>query len=250
MSEDVMQMMAGRNDPCPCGSGRKYKKCCLSKHEEEQQLRSRLEQPETLSDKYFSVKEYISEAGFPLNHLDFLLLEMLNITGGILQKYKKLNPEKSREVLINLMIEIRNFFVGCRKCKLGCLKNPYGEARLQSLMYNNLETDDFPEVLQRPLSVNLFYFELIAGIIETLSRELEPLLPKEIVEDIISTAFITIIDYVADNCWGNCNHKCVIKHKKNAYCSFCIFGTTALPCPRSGDVSYKEIHATEKDMMH
>ena len=23
----------GRNDPCPCGSGRKYKKCCLSAHE-------------------------------------------------------------------------------------------------------------------------------------------------------------------------------------------------------------------------
>ncbi|MFB6351310.1 MAG: SEC-C metal-binding domain-containing protein, partial [Bradymonadaceae bacterium] len=21
----------GRNDPCPCGSGRKYKKCCLRK---------------------------------------------------------------------------------------------------------------------------------------------------------------------------------------------------------------------------
>jgi len=21
----------GRNDPCPCGSGRKYKKCCLQK---------------------------------------------------------------------------------------------------------------------------------------------------------------------------------------------------------------------------
>jgi len=22
----------GRNDPCPCGSGRKYKKCCLHKY--------------------------------------------------------------------------------------------------------------------------------------------------------------------------------------------------------------------------
>lgn len=22
----------GRNDPCPCGSGLKYKKCCLHKH--------------------------------------------------------------------------------------------------------------------------------------------------------------------------------------------------------------------------
>ena len=21
----------GRNDPCPCGSGKKYKKCCLDK---------------------------------------------------------------------------------------------------------------------------------------------------------------------------------------------------------------------------
>ena len=23
----------GRNDPCPCGSGRKYKRCCLHQHE-------------------------------------------------------------------------------------------------------------------------------------------------------------------------------------------------------------------------
>jgi tetratricopeptide (TPR) repeat protein len=26
----------GRNDPCPCGSGKKYKKCCLPKQEAEQ----------------------------------------------------------------------------------------------------------------------------------------------------------------------------------------------------------------------
>jgi hypothetical protein len=24
----------GRNDPCPCGSGKKYKQCCLAKDEE------------------------------------------------------------------------------------------------------------------------------------------------------------------------------------------------------------------------
>ncbi|MES9842432.1 MAG: SEC-C metal-binding domain-containing protein [Candidatus Thiodiazotropha endolucinida] len=23
------QTPVGRNDPCPCGSGKKYKKCCL-----------------------------------------------------------------------------------------------------------------------------------------------------------------------------------------------------------------------------
>jgi uncharacterized protein YecA (UPF0149 family) len=24
------QRKVGRNDPCPCGSGKKYKKCCLN----------------------------------------------------------------------------------------------------------------------------------------------------------------------------------------------------------------------------
>ena len=34
--------MAGRNDPCPCGSGRKYKRCCMAddflQREKERQL--------------------------------------------------------------------------------------------------------------------------------------------------------------------------------------------------------------------
>jgi tetratricopeptide (TPR) repeat protein len=28
MSEEVLKIKIGRNDPCPCGSGKKYKKCC------------------------------------------------------------------------------------------------------------------------------------------------------------------------------------------------------------------------------
>ena len=27
-NEDGSPMKDGRNDPCPCGSGKKYKKCC------------------------------------------------------------------------------------------------------------------------------------------------------------------------------------------------------------------------------
>jgi SEC-C motif len=30
-----MSYQVGRNDPCPCGSGRKYKKCCLARRKEE-----------------------------------------------------------------------------------------------------------------------------------------------------------------------------------------------------------------------
>ena len=37
----------GRNDPCPCGSGLKYKKCCMLRQEE-------LERVENLEwDKWF-----------------------------------------------------------------------------------------------------------------------------------------------------------------------------------------------------
>jgi len=29
----VKDKLPGRNDPCPCGSGKKYKKCCGLKEE-------------------------------------------------------------------------------------------------------------------------------------------------------------------------------------------------------------------------
>jgi hypothetical protein len=29
-------MKIGRNDPCPCGSGKKYKKCCVNKLSEQE----------------------------------------------------------------------------------------------------------------------------------------------------------------------------------------------------------------------
>ena len=30
-----LKMKIGRNAPCPCGSGKKYKKCCLNKGKEQ-----------------------------------------------------------------------------------------------------------------------------------------------------------------------------------------------------------------------
>jgi hypothetical protein len=35
----------GRNDPCPCGSGKKYKKCCLLKGSDEGLARPSLQEP-------------------------------------------------------------------------------------------------------------------------------------------------------------------------------------------------------------
>ena len=34
VGEDFVLEKVGRNEPCPCGSGKKYKRCCLKQHEE------------------------------------------------------------------------------------------------------------------------------------------------------------------------------------------------------------------------
>lgn len=252
MSAQVQQLhkTVGRNDPCPCGSGKKYKKCCLPRHEEEEQLRRKLEEPEILSDKYFTVKEYISESGFPVVNLDYFLLELLNIIGSIIHKLGKPNPEQVKELLKKLLSQGRNFFAGCQKCTVGCLKEPMKRASLQSLKDKGLRLEEFPKVLQKPVIINLFYFEFVNSIMVALAKELESLLPEAEAKDIVSTVSASIFDFVTENCWGNCNNRCIKEYGKNAYCSFCSFGEDKLPCPKAGEISYNEICATEADMIH
>lgn len=51
--------MIGRNEPCPCGSGRKYKKCCLEKDRAKEIARNRIK----LGEKQFNLTiQKISEA--------------------------------------------------------------------------------------------------------------------------------------------------------------------------------------------
>lgn len=51
--EELLSWNVGRNDPCPCGSGKKFKKCCLPKKEElELVLQSQPTVKELFADKY------------------------------------------------------------------------------------------------------------------------------------------------------------------------------------------------------
>lgn len=51
--DELLSWNVGRNDPCPCGSGKKFKKCCLPKKEElELELQSKPNQDELFSDEY------------------------------------------------------------------------------------------------------------------------------------------------------------------------------------------------------
>lgn len=252
MGTQVEQLspQVGRNDPCHCGSGKKYKKCCLTKDEEKEQLKRRLEITETVSDKYFSVKEYIGESGYPVISFDYFLLEILNMTGGILHVYQKMNTLEIKVILSKLYREGKSFYSKCLLCDHACLEEPMREISFKSLLDQGVKIEEFPMAIQKTVSVNFFYFEFVNIITESLSKELLNILPKQEAEDFVSTAYHSIFGFISDSCWGSCNNKCMKEHRKSAYCSFCSFGENNLPCPKKEEITYAEIKAKKEDMLH
>jgi uncharacterized protein len=51
----------GRNDPCPCGSGKKYKNCCITKEQKGSA-------PKPLSARKFTAKVLSAPAATPEQH--------------------------------------------------------------------------------------------------------------------------------------------------------------------------------------
>ena len=78
----------GRNNPCPCGSGNKYKKCCLSKDLENKAIEEAMagQQFESLDDAQIFVNHKVQQmnekpredlGGFSPNQLQGLLYSPL-----------------------------------------------------------------------------------------------------------------------------------------------------------------------------
>ena len=61
----------GRNDPCPCGSGKKYKKCCLRKEEEERRKKA-LKQDADWEEDEIDIEESMKKAATGVEECDDL----------------------------------------------------------------------------------------------------------------------------------------------------------------------------------
>ncbi len=252
MDKNVIRLYSkvDRNSPCPCGSGKKYKKCCLSKHEGEERIRRRLETPETVSDKYFSVVEYIKKSDYPLTRFDYFLIEILNISGSMISVYQKLDYTEVKAVLIEVMREAKEFFLSCLKCENDCLGSPKKKVSFKSLIDKGLILEEFPAAMQKPVALNFFYHEFINIVVDSLVGKLNTILPADETDEIGSAVHSSLFGFIASNCWEGCMHNCMNDCNKDAYCLFCNFGDNKLPCPKVGDISYEEIKACEDDMMH
>ncbi|MHB8126980.1 MAG: YecA family protein [Desulfitobacteriaceae bacterium] len=252
MDDQVLQLSSqvARNDLCPCGSGKKYKKCCLPKDKEKERLRWELESINDITDQYFSVKEYIEETGHPVIMFDYLLIEILNIIGGILHAYNMLNTAETKEILSAILKEAKRYYSACLQCEYACLSEPLKTISFESLIDKGLRIEEFPKNLQKPVSVNFFYFEFLFVISQNLFEEIRKIIPVSEAEQITGTVNHALFDFVSDNCWDSCDNKCLKEHSKNAYCNFCMFGEDNLPCPKKGEITYTEINVNEEDMIH
>jgi hypothetical protein len=87
-------MIINRNDPCPCGSGKKYKKCCLEKHQSSAQ-------PEGVAETFTEVRQLL--AGKEFASLDevnaFLTTQMSKRNQAPKKDFAGLSPEQIHRFL-------------------------------------------------------------------------------------------------------------------------------------------------------
>ena len=240
----------GRNDPCYCGSGKKYKNCCMKNDEEIKLIDYKLERAILLADEYFSVNEYIELSGYPLINFDMFLIEILNITGSTLHIFNKTNDDLSKEILLKMYHYAKERFNVCLKCKDGCLNVPQKGASFKSLIDAGFNIEDYPIALQAGTHLNFFFIEFVNSLVNFLEEELSKEIASEMAQEISSTAYWSVIDSISNNCYGNCDSNCMVEYNHDAYCKFCSYGCKTLPCPKEGKISYDVIKASEDDMEH
>jgi len=244
----------GRNDPCPCGSGKKYKKCCMREDQREKLLRSKLNEPKELNDAFLKKEKYIEEFGYPVLKYDFFILELINIAGDVLNiynKYGNINRVKLSSLLKKAVKKARELRSKCQKCNNKCLDKPYSATSLDSFRDIGINIDSFPEEFQQETAVNYFYLELLQTLLDVFYMAI---IGRENSEEKAHAICLEIgnhlIDFITMNCHQQCRNNCIMNYKDNAYCMFCSFTNNPLPCPKEGEISYKEIRTSKKDMLH
>ena len=92
-------MKIGRNDPCPCGSGKKYKKCCLPRHEEAAMFLSGNDlQTGTLLDGYQILFKSVAFFGQALRDADDNREEKEELNAAYTDFERAFNPGKPHGV--------------------------------------------------------------------------------------------------------------------------------------------------------
>lgn len=90
-------MKVSRNDPCPCGSGKKYKKCCLAKSPEEQREFSEFHILR-LSRHFFEQQTFYKLSAASLMYSVLMTPEIAGVANQITKKLISRGREEAKEI--------------------------------------------------------------------------------------------------------------------------------------------------------
>lgn len=108
LNTPVQKTKIGRNDPCPCGSGKKYKYCCLKKQGEAIDRIESLEErnkwlkrypytgPERVDGRLY-IADYFDETSIEIDRI--LYLALMNRPGFIWNRNPKAEEKRTKEYL-------------------------------------------------------------------------------------------------------------------------------------------------------
>ncbi len=107
VADAVSTSKTGRNDPCPCGSGKKYKKCCLPTHEEALRLvpKEQLNQMQERVKLREKLEKDVSR-GF-----DLIFSQEYERAGRYAEKQLEAYPEDDRfhDILLNSLFALGDY---------------------------------------------------------------------------------------------------------------------------------------------
>lgn len=122
-----------RNDPCPCGSGKKYKKCCMKKDEEQSISSQEEDAPQERPEKHYPparAAEIDNAFRRAINHLD---RNDFDNAARAFRSVLRLDPQHYKALTgLGRCLKERGMITEARKCFEKALEiNPeYAQARI------------------------------------------------------------------------------------------------------------------------
>jgi tetratricopeptide (TPR) repeat protein len=149
----------GRNDPCPCGSGNKYKKCCLTKDEaiERQRLAAAV-QPPASPPHLSSVAEEIARTLAVYDDSD----ELTDASNAVVDLVHAGKLDEAEQAARDLLVRFPDEHDGYDR--LGMVHEARGENRLAADCYRKV----IGFIRQHPDGFDPGFEDMYAGLVNRL----------------------------------------------------------------------------------
>lgn len=244
--------LIGRNDPCFCGSGKKYKKCCIDKDVKKESGEDK--RTSTSGMEYFTNQKYAERFGYPLTRYDNMVFELINFVGQEISNYKNNRIRDVEEILIKIAEKLKEFEKTIKEVRKDH-KEETGEnlSLSEKVDFRELGLYDeeivmLPNNVKEETVLNFYYAGIARDCLEVLCKELEKRIGEEKTTEISFFIYERIFQYISKNCRESCNDSCLRNMDESGYCIICQLGEKKLKCPKRGEITYYDIKATEKDM--